>query len=153
MSGAPHGWLTGLLLRQNDDGSLKFSREQVEDFFGAIFLVRGFAPGSLSPSVANAVTALAERASLDPAESPAERGAKLNAYFAEHPIPTELSVDFSQLLQEEVAASSEAEEEARAFLEFVDEGAARFQERGRPEGTRPGGALGFFLARGDLKKD
>lgn len=149
MTDAPHGWLSELLLTRGEDGALAFSRREVEDFFGAIFLVRGFEPGSLAPSVADAVVALADRAELDPAESPAERGAKLEAYFRANPIPTKLAVDFAQLLQEEIATSSGTEEEARAFLEFVDQRAARFEARSRPEGTRPGGALGFFLARGD----
>ncbi len=149
MNAAPHPWLTGLLLRENDDGSLKFTTAQVEDFFGAIFLIRGFAAGELEPSVENAVLALATRADLDPNDTPQERGQKLNTYFEAHPIPPELSVDFTQLLQEEIAQDGTAEE-ARAFLELIDAAPAKFEKRERKEGTHPGGALGFFMAKKDL---
>jgi hypothetical protein len=151
VSGAPHPWLAGLLLRKNDDGTLKFTTEQVEDFFGAIFLIRGFAAGELEPSVENAVLALATRAALDPNDTPEARGQKLNTYFEAHPIPPELSVDFTQLLQEEIVQDGTAEE-ARAFLELIDAAPTKFENRERKAGTHPGGALGFFMAKKDLKK-
>ena len=144
-----HAWLGGLFTRKDEDGSFKFTTEQIEDLVGAVVFTTGFRPGTLPPRVARAVENLAARAGLDPAEPFEKRGERLAAYFEANPIPDELLIDFRQNLHAEAAENTD-DTGARAFLDFMDAGAKTLEPRSRPAGTRPGGALGFFLAKKDL---
>lgn len=144
-----HAWLSGLFTRTNDDGSYKFTNEQIEDLVAAVVFTTGFEPGTLPARVAQAVVGLAGRAGLDPSKPIEKRSERLTAYFEANPLPDELLVDFRQALQSEAATSSD-DAGARSFLRFLDDGEKKFAPRERPAGTRPGGALGFFLAKKDL---
>lgn len=146
-------WLTALLCRRHEDGSLKFTRREVEDLVAAVVLAQGFEAGTLPPIVAGAVTGLAERAALDPREDPETRQQRIEAYLEANPLPKELLVDLKQSLHAEAAEGDDTD--ADAVLAFLDRKPPRLEGRRgeRPAGTRPGGALGFFLARDDLADD
>jgi hypothetical protein len=145
-------FVTDLVRRRTKDGSRKFTRLEVEDFFAAVIITLGFVPSALPAELARMMVDFAHRAQVADQASPEENTAAVERYFEAHPIDRELSMELARGLREMTLLGA-GDDLAQTFARFS--GTAFPAERRAPGSPPPQGAvragpLGYFLAQKKL---
>ena len=136
------GRLLSVLDRLEDDGTPRYSDEDVLHFLPLVFLT--VAPSAeqraeLPDAVIRLLGLFADKAGIDPDASPDEVTHALERYYEEHPVNPELLQAFQAFVREELFAGSRPGE--NPFASFTAGGAPTRVplERGeRPPGSVPG---------------
>lgn len=134
--------LLSVLDRLQDDGTPRYSDEEVLHFLPLVFLT--VAPSAeqraqLPDAVIRLLGLFADKAGIDPDASPDDVTHALERYYEEHPVNPELLQAFQSFVREELFAGARAGE--NPFASFVDGGPpkrAPIEGGERPPGSVPG---------------
>lgn len=138
--------LLAVLDRKNDDGSPRYSDEEVLHFLPLVFL--SVAPSAaqraaLPDAVVGLLGLFADKAGIDPDGPPDEVARALERYYEAHPVNPELLQAFQSFVREELLSAGGGE--PHPFASFVEGAAAKKAPLER--GARPKGSVPAPLAR------
>lgn len=146
--------LLSVLERRQDDGSLRYSDDDLLHFLPLVFL--SVAPSAkaraeLPDAVVRLLGLFADKAGIDPNASPDDVAHAVERYYDAHPVNPELLAAFQAFVRDELAAGGTGSEKAFASFLGEDNSARPFEQRSlktgalekpeRPPGTVPGGPL------------
>ena len=133
----PLPWLRALLRDR--------SELQQEDFLAALLLNAGFETADLSEPLMALMTRFAARAGVTEG-APSKINRQIAEYFEMNPLPPDLVKAFETQFRSDLLARDPSALRA-AVSQMGQELGLRKSTEPAPEGSHPGGALGFFAAR------
>lgn len=141
--------LLSVLERRNDDGSPRYSDDDVLHFLPLVFL--SVAPSAkaraeLPDAVVRLLGLFADKAGIDPDAGMDDVSFAVERYYDEHPVNPELLQAFQGFVREELSAGGTGSD--KAFASFLGDGsrALPLENKERPAGSVPGGPLARFAA-------
>lgn len=133
--------LLAVIERRNDDGSPRYSDDEVLHFLPLVFL--SVAPSAaararLPDAVVRLLGLFADKAGIDP-EGPIDAVAPtLERYYEEHPVNPELLQAFQGFVREELAQGGGGDHPFASFIEGASAKKAPLEGAERPKGSIPG---------------
>lgn len=134
--------LLAVIERRNDDGSPRYTDEEVLHFLPLVFLSVAPSPAArarLPDAVVRLLVLFADKAGIPPEGTPEEVSRALERYYDAHPVNPELLQAFQGFVRDELAAGGDGA--SHPFASFVGGGAAKKAPLGsqeRPKGSVPG---------------
>jgi hypothetical protein len=145
-------WLGDLLVERDEAGRRRWPVETCEDFLAALLLSSG--AEDPSPALAGLLARFAARAGLPPDADRATAEAAVAAYFAERPLPADLTAAFRRRYRAYLATPDGDEAAAIARAAERLEGTPPLARAKAPPAPGPKGPLAYFAAhRGTRPRD
>ncbi|MEM7675110.1 MAG: hypothetical protein AAF449_03805 [Myxococcota bacterium] len=139
---SPLVWLRALLSNRSDI--------EREDFMAALLLNAGFAEDDLDSGLQALMERFAIRADIQPG-SPGSVNQQIAEYFELNPLDPELVKQFESRFRGDLLI--EQPDAVRETLHQLGQEATGWKEpEPAPEGSHPGGALGYFAARSSFDR-
>ncbi|MBI4819798.1 MAG: hypothetical protein HY791_26225 [Deltaproteobacteria bacterium] len=148
-------FVLGIFARKHSDGSPLYPDSVVQDFIPAMLLSFGVDFTALPPAVEAVMADFARRAGIAPGMPADAMKRAIDAYYAAHPLPSELRVEFLHRTREERLGRGN-EEVAEAFEKYMRETNRKLEgliSKERPAESIPAGPFAKFRAPSKLEEN
>ncbi len=149
-SEADFSFLIPLFERRNEDGSPRYTPQEIDDLVCAVLLSGGFEPDELPPRLKLVLIDFVQRIELPADALGPEMGDHIQRYYEQNPLNPELKVEFERNFREAQVIGAQTSEQAQKLLHQAK---AQYEARAEPkEDEVPSGPLSYFNAHQKLKK-
>ncbi len=143
-------FLIPLFERRNEDGSPRYTHQEIDDLVCAVLLSGGFEPNDIPARPKLVLLDFIQRIEL-PAEAVGPQMADyIQRYYEKNPLNPELQAEFERNFREAQVIGAQTSEQAQRLLHQAK---AQYEARSAPkEDEVPSGPLSYFNAHQKLKK-